>query len=312
MKIKLKMIASTLTCITLASSMFALPAQARWDEMVINNKPYSVTPLDYQSHRAVTESAQTGMSVYRVKAGDTLWELARKYSTTVEKLAAINGLNRNSILHIGQDLDLPVASGSKSGAKYTIKHGDNLYNICRQYQVTVSQLLKENNIKNPNYVKVGQTLTIPSGQQTVQLAAATTGEGLPVMAMNWPISGRISDGFGIRKEGRPHHGIDIAAPHGAAVKAPHSGVVIYSGYYGTYGNTIIIDHGEDTHSLYAHCTTLFARTGQKVYPGTVIATVGNTGRSFGPHLHWEVQYKGVPFDPTLCTDAEKLYLATKI
>ncbi|MBO8137813.1 MAG: M23 family metallopeptidase [Desulfotomaculum sp.] len=311
MKAEYKYTAGLLAALLLAGTVLALPAQARWDEMIDTGKPYGITTVNYQPlpEKSVKQPGRT--RTYLVKAGDTLWELAQKCGISVQALAAMNGITENSVLYIGQVLEMPAAAGG-SRVKYTVKPGDNLYDICRRYQVTMGQLLAVNNIKNPNFVREGQTLAIPvSDADSRVVSALTAGGRLPVLAMEWPVKGRVSSPFGIRQEGRPHHGIDIAAPHGAAIKAPREGTVVYSGYYGTYGCTVIIDHGYGTRTLYAHCSRLFVKSGQWVPQGTVIAAVGNTGRSFGPHLHWEVQYKGVPYDPTLCLDAEKLFLAAR-
>ncbi|MBM7853753.1 LysM repeat protein [Desulfohalotomaculum tongense] len=307
---KIKKITGPLAALILAGTLFALPAQARLDEMVIDNKPYGVDPVHCRLQMIPLEPRQTATQFYRVKAGDTLWELAGRCGVSMELLAAVNGFTEDSILYAGQVIELPVEADCSS-VKYTVKPGDNLYGICRRYRVTMAQLLAANSIKNPDFVKIGQTLTIPLRQPAEPVVPAMSGRGLPipVMVMEWPLKGEITSPFGIRKEGRPHHGVDIAAPCGAAIRAPREGVVVYSGYYSGYGNTVIIDHGYGTSTLYAHCSKLYVKCGQRVGRGSTIATVGNTGRSFGPHLHWEVRYKGVPFDPTFCIEAEKLYLA---
>lgn len=183
---------------------------------------------------------------------------------------------------------------------YLVKDGDTLIDICRRHKITLGQLLEVNNISNPDLVMVGQTLAIPVAAEAMAKPDSNTVHNpIPAPAMAWPVDGEISSHFGIR-DGRPHHGLDIAAPHGAVIKAPRSGYVTLATYYGTYGNTIIIDHGDGIRSLYAHCSILLVSEGQYVQAGQAIARVGNTGRSFGPHLHWEVSYKGTPFDPLLC------------
>ncbi|MBU5486363.1 M23 family metallopeptidase [Clostridium sp. MSJ-11] len=109
--------------------------------------------------------------------------------------------------------------------------------------------------------------------------------------------GTVSSNFGMRW-GRMHNGVDIAAPSGTPIHAILPGKVIYSGWENGYGNVVRIDNGDDTVTIYGHCSKLFAQKGEYVKVGDKIAEVGSTGRSTGPHLHFEVRIKGVPQDPT--------------
>jgi len=106
----------------------------------------------------------------------------------------------------------------------------------------------------------------------------------------------ISSHFG-RRNGRPHQGIDFAAPHGAPIQAMAEGHVQFAGWQPGYGQTIIVDHGQGIKSRYAHCSRLMVRPEQQVTRGTIIARVGSTGHSTGPHLHFEVIERGIPKNP---------------
>lgn len=115
----------------------------------------------------------------------------------------------------------------------------------------------------------------------------------------WPVPSvrKISSGYGPRW-GREHHGIDIGAPRGTYVVAADDGIVIYSGdELGGYGNLTVISHGDGLFSVYAHTKKNFTVKGQRVHRGQVIATVGNTGRSTGPHLHFEIRHSGKAINP---------------
>ena len=114
-----------------------------------------------------------------------------------------------------------------------------------------------------------------------------------------PVSGTITSRFGAVSSIRvnKHTGLDIGAPTGTKIKACAGGTVTFSGYKGSYGYMIVINHGNGVETYYAHCSKLYAGVGQKVSQGEVVAAVGNTGNSTGPHLHLEVRVNGVAYNP---------------
>ena len=114
--------------------------------------------------------------------------------------------------------------------------------------------------------------------------------------LDWPLKGVLYGRFG--KKGRePHDGIDLAAPSGTPVKTAQEGTVLYAGEQRGYGNIVIVEHSDRLITLYAHNRELRVRTGQRVLRGQVIATVGESGKTSGPHLHFEVRLDGKPMDP---------------
>jgi murein DD-endopeptidase MepM/ murein hydrolase activator NlpD len=117
-----------------------------------------------------------------------------------------------------------------------------------------------------------------------------------------PIAGELTSAYGLRRhpltqETRFHQGLDIAAPTGTLFRAAQSGTVIFSGFLGGYGNTIILEHADGYRTLYAHATKLLVSQGEKVSAEQDIGIVGNTGRSTGTHLHFELQRGGEKADP---------------
>lgn len=117
-----------------------------------------------------------------------------------------------------------------------------------------------------------------------------------------PVNGPITSNFGYRIHPvlgtrRLHAGTDFGAPTGAPIFAADSGTVIVAEWYGGYGNTVIIDHGNGLTTLYGHCSELYVTVGQGVQRGQTIAAVGSTGLSTGPHLHFEVRQQGEPVEP---------------
>ena len=114
--------------------------------------------------------------------------------------------------------------------------------------------------------------------------------------MIWPVRGRVTSGFGARW-GRQHAGLDIAAPTGTPIKAAKAGRVISAGWRGGYGLAVVIDHGAGLSTLYAHQSRLGSSGGQVVGQGDIIGFVGSTGRSTGPHTHFETRVNGAPRNP---------------
>jgi murein DD-endopeptidase MepM/ murein hydrolase activator NlpD len=118
----------------------------------------------------------------------------------------------------------------------------------------------------------------------------------------WPTRGWLTSEFGVRldpssTERSMHRGVDIATPHGAPVVAPSDGTVIFVGVEGSYGKVLVIDHGYGVKTRYGHLSEIFVAPGDRVSRGARIAAVGNTGRSTGPHLHYEVRVNGISENP---------------
>jgi len=112
-----------------------------------------------------------------------------------------------------------------------------------------------------------------------------------------PLKGyRFTSPYGMRW-GKLHAGVDLAAPEGTPYRAMHAGTVKLARWYGGYGNAVIIDHGNGVETVYGHSSRLRVREGQQVQAGDIIGEIGNTGYSYGAHLHLEVHVDGQPKDP---------------
>lgn len=119
----------------------------------------------------------------------------------------------------------------------------------------------------------------------------------------WPVLGSISSAFGETRLSpaaggvRPHRGVDISAPLGTPILAAAEGIVVFAGWQAEMGKSIYLDHGHGFATMYGHLKTIMVKEGEKVKKGQIIGTVGMTGNSTGPHLHYEVHVQGVPVNP---------------
>lgn len=215
-----------------------------------------------------------------------------------------------------QEMDLVLV-------RHTVEPGQTLYRIARTYGLPVEELMAANAIDHPRSLKVGQQLSVPGATAVLKVVppgadeareeqTLISGKTAPplvvsrvklsdpkrVGSLEWPVRGLLYARFG-KKGKEPHDGIDLAAPLGTPVKAAAPGTVLYAGEQQGYGLIVIVEHDEDAITLYAHNKDLRVKTGQKIRASQVIATVGESGKTSGPHLHFEVRKKGIPVDPLL-------------
>jgi murein DD-endopeptidase MepM/ murein hydrolase activator NlpD len=233
------------------------------------------------------------ISVYVVREGDTLSEIAEMFGVSSNTILWANDIKNKSTIKIGQELViLPI-----SGVKHVVKSGDTLESIAKKYKADLNDILTYNNLSSGAKIAVGDEVIIPDGvisappasiaQTSKNQVAVTTGYYLR------PIRG------GVKSQGiHGYNGIDIAAPVGTSVMSSAAGTVIIartSGYNGGYGLYIAVKHDNGTQTLYGHLSRVNVSVGQRVDRGEVIGAVGNTGRSTGPHLHFEVRGAKNPF-----------------
>ena len=123
-----------------------------------------------------------------------------------------------------------------------------------------------------------------------------------VLPSEWPVNGRLMAGYGVRSdpfsgEGAMHTGLDISAPFGTPVHATADGIVLHAGWNGGYGRCVIIEHGNNYQTWYAHLSRMDVIEGQEIRQGEVVGAVGTSGRSTGAHLHYEVRIGSTPVNP---------------
>ena len=191
---------------------------------------------------------------------------------------------------------------------HKVVSGDTLSGIAASYGTDLETLLRINRFEDPNRIAPGDRIRLPAGARRKSDSAATSralSKGVPVNRVNaqkrakqgslcHPIGSgsKMTSGFGPRN-GKMHRGVDFAAPIGTSVRAAGKGEVVHVGRNGTgpgrtYGNYLVLHHGKGLYTLYAHLDRITVKKGSRVNRKEQIGTVGSTGRSTGPHLHFEV------------------------
>jgi murein DD-endopeptidase MepM/ murein hydrolase activator NlpD len=182
------------------------------------------------------------------------------------------------------------------------------YNFITQQITEVNNLLVSKGIQKPNQKngdvvpKISSPLSMVDNMQFEKYIAEfkQTIANTPVGS---PLNGRITSGFGFRSNpfgasgGASHEGLDISAPYGRPVKCSAEGKVVFAGYRGDYGNLVVISHGEVYQTYYGHLSEILVKVGQEVNVNAFIGKVGSTGRSTGPHLHYEILRNNKKINP---------------
>lgn len=184
------------------------------------------------------------------------------------------------------------------------KNSSNLekISIIEKYEETMQDLVTSEEAVSKLYTAPLKTINVAKKGNTgsVNTSLTTSGGKANIgISLIRPISGVITSRFGVRSNIRKssHTGLDIAASTGTPIAAAASGTVTFSGRKGSFGNMIVITHGNGVQTYYAHCNSLYVSAGTQVSQGQTIATVGSTGNSTGPHLHLEVRVNGVAYNP---------------
>lgn len=250
----------------------------------------------------ISQKPRSKTITYIVEKGDTLSTIAEKFGISVDTIKWSNDL-RSESLTVGDELKiLPV-----TGIEHKVVKGETVYAIAKKYNTNPQQIVDFpfNDFANPETFSLveGQMLLVPDGikpsEQPVIRRQTYIAQG-PITVSGagfaWPLGGLIT-----QFSSWYHTALDIAAPIGTPIMAARSGRVI-SMSTGTwdfgYGNNVIVDHGDGYQTLYSHMSTVNVGAGDDVTGGkTMIGAVGMTGRTTGPHLHFEIRRNGAPINP---------------
>jgi hypothetical protein len=183
---------------------------------------------------------------------------------------------------------------------HVVKPGETLWRIARNYGVPMEKIAWVNGIEDPTKIIAGEKLIIPGVVNKTGSPDILIKDFVPFTGkeLQWPLKGEISNEFDANPYHR-HDGIDIPAPKGTPIRAAAPGKVVYSGdQFSGYGKMIIIEHNDELSTIYAHCDVLLVYEDDIVTAGHIIAKVGDTGRTTGYHLHFEVRKNNQAVDPS--------------
>jgi len=244
-----------------------------------------------------------------VATGDSLWSIAGAQNLEVDTLIGSNVFRDSSLLRPGMVLRIP----NQDGIFYTIRSGDKIDDVARRYRVPVDRIRQVNPTVDLHSLKAGNEIFLPGARPQIisePARRAGTGSGRQQASVQnratrnfrWPVMGRISSPYGwrrhpITRRNDFHSGIDIRAGRGTVIRAARDGRVTFAGWMGAYGRTVVIEHAGGQSSLYAHCSSILVKQGDRVSAGQNIARVGSTGRATGPHLHFEIRNGNRPVNP---------------
>lgn len=284
-------------------------------------KPVVLTPQQYR--RAVVAAvcgivvliAALGAGVYQYISLQQAWqkealheqqlELMRdKTSSLQEKMDKMDALDqelRQMVKGAGTG-DSPKGDGGTAGQRK--KSPDLSQADYNDLLLAASRLETRTNARVISFITLKTVLSDTAGQQVRQMQQISKKYASSSTPSIWPVTGTITSPFGYR--GNPigggtgfHEGLDIAVDYGTPVRATAAGTVSQAGWVDGYGNLVEIDHGNGFVTRYGHNSMVLVVPGQTVQTGDMIALAGSTGRSTGPHVHYEVRVNGTPTDPLL-------------
>ena len=239
------------------------------------------------------------ISTYVVRSGDTFAGIAEMYDVSVNTILWANDMTKSSTLKVGQTLViLPI-----SGVMHTVVKGDTLNTITKKYAGDLDEIASFNDLSIKAVLAIGDKIMIPDGQVSSSLRPSSISNTTSrlISAGGPDLGGYYMKPFigGHKTQGlHGYNGVDYGMPIGTPLYASAAGTVLIaknSGYNGGYGDYVVIQHGNGTQTVYGHMSSVSVSVGQKLVQGQLIGYSGNTGKSTGPHLHFEIRGAKNPF-----------------
>ncbi|MFA6466723.1 MAG: peptidoglycan DD-metalloendopeptidase family protein [Patescibacteria group bacterium] len=261
------------------------------------------------SSETPNEISRTKLVEYTVQAGDVIGSIAEKFGVSANTILWENDLTWNSTIRAGQKLNIL----QDSGINHKVKSGDTILAIAKKYQTEAEKIVAANKLADSSDISIGDMLFIPDGVPPTKIVSSYTppksnsssnssSNVIPPDAddvntgtkLLWPLlSHKITQYYHWG-----HSGLDVGDKTGNPIYAAEAGKVEKAGWNsGGYGNYVIINHGNGLKTLYGHASKVLVSAGDSVSRGQTIALVGSTGRSTGPHLHFEVRVNEAKKNP---------------
>jgi LysM repeat protein len=253
-------------------------------------------------HTIIPDRDRMQIITYTVQANDNVWAIAQGFGLEVETVVWANPAVEKApdLLSVGQTLTiLPV-----NGIYYTVQGGDTVEKLAKEFKTEAAKIVsfELNGLEEPYALQPGQKLVIPDGRKKIvpsnyypmtSVGRAPSGAPKGSGRFAWPAKGWLTQSFW-----SGHQAIDIGNRTGTPILSADDGYVVMAGR-GTwgYGNQVLIDHGNGYLTRYAHLHTILVKAGQGVTKNQKIGTMGSTGRSTGPHLHFEIIQGNVRRNP---------------
>lgn len=242
-------------------------------------------------------------SIYVVREGDTLGEVAEMFGVSVNTIVWANDIQGETINPGDVLVILPV-----SGVRHEVEEGDTIGSIAKNYDSSIEKIREYNNLEAVDRLAIGAIIDVPGGTMPEEASSSGSRSSSRVVggAVTPTQTTSVASGYFINpapgsvvtQRNHGYNAVDLGAGRGTSIVAAASGQVVKSvggGWNGGYGKFIVIEHNNGTRTLYAHLSGVIVSRGQDVVQGQVIGYNGNSGRTTGPHLHFEVRGTPNPF-----------------
>ncbi len=242
-----------------------------------------------ERQKIIAELDYLAVTKHQVKRGEDIWKIAREYGTTVDSIRSTNYLS-STFLRPGETV---LLVHNKRGLIYRVKERDTLEQIATQYECPRTEIIITNDLSPFTNLSPGTLLFIPNAV-------------IKFPEFIWPCNGKLSSRYGRRLhpvfgEKAFHEGIDISGPYRQPIRAAREGRVIFAGWKSGYGKTILIKHPGGYITCCGHLSSVNVSFNQRIDKGEIIGRLGSSGRSTGPHLHFElrkqIRHNARPINP---------------
>lgn len=250
------------------------------------------TTFAIKSQRGAENMPELRIYRYKVSRGDTFWTILAATSSNIDTLMSLNGLGSPEDIEPGKILFIP----NMRGIVFRNSKRAGIEQISAAFKIPAEYIRRANGTS----IEGREYLFIPMAKLSSVERSLFLGTGF----INPLRDAQKTSGFGMRRDPFTHHmrfhgGVDLACRPGTKIYAARSGVVTFAGYKGNYGFAVEVSHSHGYSSIYGHLSRIYVRPGTEVNTDTILGLSGNTGRSTGPHLHFEVRRRATPINPNI-------------